>query len=136
VVLEIDRVKEIQRQNKEGIIPADLGEIKEADSKPVKVLDYENVVGQDSLTRLDERNRNKKKNKNRNKHKDRDRTPGAPTVVVQEKIERIQPEATKPNEGQKPEGQAQKNRNNRRFRPNRNKNRNNDQQNNNNESGS
>jgi len=68
IPLPIPRVKEIQQQNKEGIIPEDLGEIVEIETLPVKVLDYENVVGQDSLTRLDERNRNKKKNKNnRNK---------------------------------------------------------------------
>jgi cell fate regulator YaaT (PSP1 superfamily) len=66
VPVEIDRVKEIQKQNKEGIIPADLGELKEPETKLAKVLDYENVVGQDSLTRLDERNRNKNKN-NRNR---------------------------------------------------------------------
>jgi cell fate regulator YaaT (PSP1 superfamily) len=69
VPLPISKVKEIQQQNKEGIIPADLGELVEVETQPAKALDYENVVGQDSLTRLDERNRNKKKpnNKNRNK---------------------------------------------------------------------
>jgi len=67
VPVEIDRVKEIQKQNKDGVIPADLGEMKEPETKAAKVLDYENVVGQDSLTRLDERNRNKNKN-NRNRN--------------------------------------------------------------------
>jgi gliding motility-associated lipoprotein GldH len=33
IPLEIDRVKEIQKQNKEGILPADLGEIKETKRK-------------------------------------------------------------------------------------------------------
>ena len=69
VPITITRVKEIQQMNKEGLLPADLGEIIEIETKPVKVLDYENVVGQDSLTRLDERTRNKKKSKNRNKNK-------------------------------------------------------------------
>jgi hypothetical protein len=55
VPMPIAKVKEIQQQNREGIIPADLGEIVEIETKPVKVLDYENVVGQDSLTRLDDR---------------------------------------------------------------------------------
>src|SRR5476649_759297 len=71
IPLPIERVKEIQRLNKEGVLPADLGEVVELETKPVKVLDYENVVGQDSLTRLDSSNntnRNKKKNKNRNKN--------------------------------------------------------------------
>jgi cell fate regulator YaaT (PSP1 superfamily) len=67
VPVEIDRVREIQKQNKDGVIPADLGEMKEPETKAAKVLDYENVVGQDSLTRLDERNRNKNKN-NRNRN--------------------------------------------------------------------
>lgn len=69
IPLPIDRVKEIQQLNREGIFPPDLGageEDEEIESQPVKILDYENVVGQDSLTRLDER-RNKKKNKSRNR---------------------------------------------------------------------
>ncbi|MBB3054586.1 regulatory iron-sulfur-containing complex subunit RicT [Mucilaginibacter gotjawali] len=69
IPLPLDRVREVQKMNREGIIPPDLGEVVEIETKPVKVLDYENVVGQDSLTRLDEnRNRNKNKNKNRNKN--------------------------------------------------------------------
>ncbi len=130
IPLEIDRVKEIQQQNKEGIIPVDLGEsLVEEESKPVKALDYENVVGQDSLTRLDERNRNKKKNKNRNKphHGNRPQQQGP---VNQQATENKPAEASN-NNGQ----QNNKNRNNRRFRPNRNNNNRNDQ-NRGNESGS
>jgi cell fate regulator YaaT (PSP1 superfamily) len=68
IPLPLTRVKEVQQMNRAGTIPADLGEVVEIETKPVKILDYENVVGQDSLTRLDERSRNKKKNKNRNKN--------------------------------------------------------------------
>ncbi len=69
IPLPIARVKELQQMNRDGVIPPDLGVIVEAETKPVKVLDYENVVGQDSLTRLDERrNQNKKKNKNKNRN--------------------------------------------------------------------
>src|SRR6201996_1193608 len=68
VPLPLNRVREIQQMNKEGIIPADLGEVVVVETHLTKAPDYENVVGQDSLTRLDERNRNKKKNKNRNKN--------------------------------------------------------------------
>ncbi|MBS1524290.1 MAG: hypothetical protein JST19_01495 [Bacteroidetes bacterium] len=125
IPLEINRVKEIQEMNRQGIVPADLGEIQEPESKPVKTLDYDNVVGQDSLTRLDERNR-KKKNKNRNKNKGN--RPGGPqgqpaTVIVQENIEVVKAEAAKA----PADGQGNKNRNNRRFRNNRNKNKRNDQ---------
>jgi cell fate regulator YaaT (PSP1 superfamily) len=59
IPLTIHQVKEIQRMNKEGVIPADLGESVKVEAPVIKALDYENVVGQDSLTRLDERNRNK-----------------------------------------------------------------------------
>jgi cell fate regulator YaaT (PSP1 superfamily) len=127
VPLELDRVKEIQKQNKEGIIPPDLGEIVEIESKPAKALDYENVVGQDSLTRLDERNRNKKKNnKNRNKNQG-NKSPQA-AVVPQQVREQ------KPAEANNTNGQNNKNRNNRRFKPNRNNR--NDQNKGGNESGS
>jgi cell fate regulator YaaT (PSP1 superfamily) len=123
IPLEIDRVKEIQQQNKEGIIPADLGESLEEESKPVKALDYENVVGQDSLTRLDERNRNKKKSKNRNKLQG-NKPQG---IVIPQATENKPAEATKSNVPNN------KNRNNRRFRPNRS---NRNDQNKGNESGS
>ena len=81
IPLTLTRVKEVQQMNRDGILPPDLGEVKEVETKPVKVLDYENVVGQDSLTRLDERrNQNKKKNnKNRNKnHKPNGAPDGGP----------------------------------------------------------
>ncbi|MEO6849975.1 MAG: hypothetical protein ABI203_09600, partial [Mucilaginibacter sp.] len=128
IPLELDRVKEIQKQNREGIIPADLGEMIEVENKPAKALDYENVVGQDSLTRLDERNRNKKnKNKNRNKNQGSDRpqgsTPQQASPVAQ----------TDGNTNNPPN--PNRNRNNRRNRPNgNNQNRNN--QNKGNDSGS
>ncbi|WP_295772201.1 regulatory iron-sulfur-containing complex subunit RicT [uncultured Mucilaginibacter sp.] len=68
IALPISRVKEIQKLNKENITPEYFLEEVEEKAAPAKVLDYENVVGQDSLTRLDERgqqnrNRNKKKKK-------------------------------------------------------------------------
>jgi cell fate regulator YaaT (PSP1 superfamily) len=107
IPLEIDRVKEIQKQNKEGILPADLGETVEIESKPIKVLDYENVVGQDSLTRLDERNRNKKKNKNRNKNL---------ANKPQQAIAVQQPKEQKPADATNNNGQNNKNRNKRRFK--------------------
>ncbi len=121
IPLEINRVKEIQQLNKDGVFPADLGQVKVEETKPIKVLDYENVVGQDSLTRLDERNRNKKKNKNRNKQKDRN--PAVQGAAVKETPEAGSSPAVKPNNQE----QGNKNRNNRRFRPNKNKPNRNDQ---------
>jgi hypothetical protein len=71
IPLEIDRVREIRQLNREGVKPEDLKEeAVELETVAPKILDYENVVGQDSLTRLDERNRKKKKkNNNRNKNR-------------------------------------------------------------------
>lgn len=69
IPLQVNRVKEIQKLNREGVKPDNLREVAEelAEKQVAKVLDYENVVGQDSLTRLDDRNRNKNNNRNRNK---------------------------------------------------------------------
>jgi hypothetical protein len=77
IPLKVDRVKEIMAMNKKGLKPSNLKEeaFEVAPNKPVeKVLDYENVVGQDSLTRLDERPRNKN---NRNNNKKQERPPRA-----------------------------------------------------------
>lgn len=73
IPLKVDRVKEIVAMNKAGKKPVNLKEeaIKITPTVEIdKKHDYENVVGQDSLTRLDEkkgnrkgRNNNKKQNK-------------------------------------------------------------------------
>ncbi|TAF46157.1 MAG: hypothetical protein EAZ51_01925 [Sphingobacteriales bacterium] len=72
IPLEIKRVKEIQELNKKGEKPDDLKDLAQqvAETKLVsKVFDYENVVGQDSLTRLDEKARKKKKSKQKTKNR-------------------------------------------------------------------
>jgi cell fate regulator YaaT (PSP1 superfamily) len=126
IPLTIDRVKEIQRLNKEGIVPEDLGEVTEVETKPVKILDYENVVGQDSLTRLDERARGKKKNKNRNKNKQNgspDNNQQRPVAnVVQSQPAVVTQQAAAPQNGQPSD--APRNNRHKRFRPNKNKKRN------------
>jgi len=71
IPLRVDRVKEIMAMNKKGLKPVNLKE-EAVVLNPVVVTerstDYENVVGQDSLTRLDDKLRNKGNNKNnRNK---------------------------------------------------------------------
>jgi cell fate regulator YaaT (PSP1 superfamily) len=124
VPISINRVKEIQAMNKEGKLPQDLGEVVEIETKPVKVLDYENVVGQDSLTRLDERTRSKNKNKNRNKNKKQPSQPGAP-IQAQPGAASVVPNQTNQPKGPRPESGANNNRNsnrNRNNRPNRNNN--------------
>ena len=86
--------------NREGKVPPDLGEIVEIETKPVKILDYENVVGQDSLTRLDERSRNKKKNKNRNKNNrpngNADNNMARPGINTQQGPQQPRPQGNRP----------------------------------------
>jgi len=71
IPLKVDRVKEIMAMNKKGQKPSNLKDeaVELATTVIVeKVHDYENVVGQDSLTRLDDkRNKNNRNNNNRNK---------------------------------------------------------------------
>jgi cell fate regulator YaaT (PSP1 superfamily) len=73
IPLEVARVKEIQEMNKNNQKPEDLRDfssIEEETEIPVKAFDYENVVGQDSLTRLDDKAK-KRHNNNRNKARKR-----------------------------------------------------------------
>jgi len=66
VAVDAARVKEVIKANKEGIIPEILVE-KVFEDVVEKELDYMNVVGQDDLTRFD--NKKKKKGKPNNKRK-------------------------------------------------------------------
>ena len=118
IPVEIKRVKEIQKLNKEGIKPEDLrDEAVDLKAVPVaKALDYENVVGQDSITRLDERKTNNKKKKKRNNSNRPQPANVSATIKTTETA--VKETAAKP-EGQitpKPANQQNKNRNrNRRF---------------------
>jgi len=62
IPLKVSRVKEIMAMNKSGQKPVNLKE-EAVQLQPMAVVekthDYENVVGQDSLTRLDDKSRNK-----------------------------------------------------------------------------
>lgn len=65
VTLPVERVKEIIEMNKKGIKPDTLeGEKQESVEAPKD--DYQNVVGQDSLTRFDKAKKKKKRHKHRN----------------------------------------------------------------------
>ena len=68
------RVKEIMAMNKAGKKAPNLKEEAIQIAAPVvveKSFDYENVVGQDSLTRLDERSKNRNNNQNKNQKNNR-----------------------------------------------------------------
>ncbi len=129
VAVPIKQVREIQRINKSGELVADLGESKVIDTTTVKAFDYENVVGQDSLTRLDERSSNRnKKNNNRNKPKPAAESGSKPIAqVTKVVIQNVQVKTVQPNN---PENLAEgttlevnpNRRHHRRNRPNRNPN--------------
>lgn len=101
VPLHIDRVKEIQQLNKEGQKPEDLREvmadITPKDKEKTVEYDYENVVGQDSLTRLDETKRKKRPN-NRNKQKPKAEAKNSNSP----KTPSTEPAAAKPKSNTKP----------------------------------
>ncbi|RKR81135.1 cell fate regulator YaaT (PSP1 superfamily) [Mucilaginibacter gracilis] len=146
VPVEISRVKEIQKQNRDGVIPADLGEFANIEEL-IKQPDYENVVGQDSLTRLDDRNRNQNKNNKNRNNKNRkpsqdarpananaDARPAKPNQQQQQQKQHQQQqprpqgqpqqprniiEGAKPTEGGVAPANNANRRNNRRHRPNR-----------------
>lgn len=69
IALPVDRVKEVIELNKQGKKPSELADSSKMEVPVEKKPDYENVVGQDSLTRFD--NRKKNKNKHRNKNRNR-----------------------------------------------------------------
>lgn len=93
IPLEISKVKEIQKLNKEGIFPEDIMPEAEAETKQAKAPDYENVVGQDSLTRLDER---AKKKKNNNKNRNKGNKPAGADNNAQPQQQKAQPQQPKP----------------------------------------
>lgn len=64
IPLTVDRVKEVLALNEKGVFPEELKEFVEV-VKAEKKYDYENVVGQDALTRFDKNKDKKKKHKNR-----------------------------------------------------------------------
>jgi cell fate regulator YaaT (PSP1 superfamily) len=63
IPLAIDRVKEVLAMNKEGKKPLDIRAQEQSSKKKIKEPDFENVVGQDSLTRFDNKKKPKKKKK-------------------------------------------------------------------------
>ncbi len=71
IPLSVQQVKEFAELNAQGKKPQELIVPEKEEIINVAIPDYENVVGQDSLTRLDERNKKKKKRKPK-------RVPGKP----------------------------------------------------------
>gem|GEM_PF-6630204 len=117
IPLDIKRVREIQQMNKQGEKPEDLkDEAVEIEPAPVaKVLDYENVVGQDSITRLDEKSNKKKKkrggkNRNRQENNGGQHQAGEPSERDRDVVKAKQQDAParqQPNKQQQPAADPQ-----------------------------
>ncbi len=124
IPLPVDRVKEIMEMNKNSVKPADLL-IKVAAAKFIeKAPDYENVVGQDSLTRFDKSKKAKSKNKRKGEGNNQNKPSGNPNqnkpagISRQARNDNNGPNQNKPNPNQnKPNPNA----NNNRPRPNNNR---------------
>jgi len=79
IPLTVAKVKELVAQNKGGVKPEALEYTpQQTETKKPIVFDYENVVGQDSLTRLDDRNKKKKKKKSKPKQSNNRQENNAP----------------------------------------------------------
>ncbi|MCK6648490.1 MAG: hypothetical protein L6Q66_02435 [Bacteroidia bacterium] len=120
IPLSVDRVKEVMALNADGKKPADLlvhVQQKVVEKKP----DYENVVGQDDLTRFDKKKNN---NKSRNRNKKRPQGGGGNNPNQQQAKPNNNPNQQKtnnnPNQG-KPNNNKPNNNNNNRPRPNNNR---------------
>ena len=126
IQLSVDRVKEILAMNAEGNKPEDLTERVIHTKAVEKKHDYENVVGQDSLTRFDKskskrRNNNKRRNgpANENRQSAGVSNAGKPNVSVSPNQNKPNPNQNKPNPNAN-QNKPNPNRNNNRPRPNNN----------------
>jgi len=102
------RVKEIMAMNKLGKKAPNLKEEAVQLTQPVvieKSFDYENVVGQDSLTRLDERSKNKNRNQNQkgNQSRGRNRNVNTEKAPVDRPKQTSQPQKQQQKAGPKPQ---------------------------------
>ncbi len=72
IALSPEQVKKIVDLNKEGTIPKDLKAYTYVvEKEKEKEIGYENVVGQDSISRFANTNKNKNKNRNKNRNKNK-----------------------------------------------------------------
>lgn len=136
IPLEVKRVSEIIKMNEEGKKPDDLRDFMIA-QVVVKEPDYENVVGQDSLTRFDDKNKNKRKKRPSNKRRpqagdgNKDTRSSRPKSGPRNSRKTDSKEGTEKNNpkntGDRPaSNKPNKRRNNNRKRPNNNQQKNND----------
>jgi cell fate regulator YaaT (PSP1 superfamily) len=79
VTIPVERVKAIISMNRRGEKPETLEEVKQKDKKPQ--VDFQNVVGQDSLTRFDKQNKGNGNGKNKHHHKKHRNNDNKPIVL-------------------------------------------------------
>lgn len=126
IPLSVDQVKEFVAMNKGGQKVQELVHVATVEESVKTVnFDYENVVGQDSLTRLDDRNRKKKKKKrpaakknesasaNGQPPKPEQRNPKPKGPVEPKRPERQAAGETSAKEGEKPKSRRRPNNRNR-----------------------
>ncbi len=104
IPLKVDRVKEVMALNNKGELPEQIEEASVKAEVKVKEPDYENVVGQDSLTRFDKKGKQDNRNKGKN-HKQR--KPNQANTGAQQNVKAAT--VTKPgnhNSGNKPQHQS------------------------------
>ena len=132
IAMPVQQVKELVEMNKQGIKPEAISSaIETEDIREEKIInyDYENVVGQDSLTRLDDRNKRKKKrktksnnakpeNKSGQKNDKAEQNPPKQVVAKQQS----NPDSTNPATASKENKEGQNNKPKKRFNRHRNKN--------------
>jgi len=100
IAVDIDRVKEVMAMNKRGEFPEEIIEIIEEKEGVKKELDYLNVVGQDDLTRFD--NKKKKKSGKPTKRRNSNRKPNKEDVVVAGNKPNPNQKSTKKHKSSKP----------------------------------
>ena len=124
VAMDVDDVKTLIEQNANDEIPEALEDYSliEVDLKP----EFDNVVGQDSLTRFDNKDRNRKRNNRsrRNNKKQGEQTPAKSTNAKGSKNASPKGGGSKKNTPNTKKGPSNNKRGNNNNRPNRNKNRN------------
>lgn len=112
ISLSIARVKEILAMNENSEKPDDLLEYKEITTPVVKQPDFENVVGQDSLTRFDTKKQNNKNRNNKNRNNNRNNNKGGNTQAKTNNPNQNQNKPNNnPNQNRKPNNNPNRNQN-------------------------
>jgi len=120
VEMPVSRIKEVIRLNKRGKKVDQLVDERVVTKREIKTLDYENVVGEDSISRFDEPKK-KRPSKSRNANKKRRKPGGNNPNANKQQGERSQsdkPRGDKPTQNKREGGKPNNRSSNRNKRPN------------------